>query len=461
MWNVQVVLASIFVLFCGIVFRLVALNVKEPFIDEIFHLRQCQTYCALKFDEWDNKITTPPGLYVLGLIYARAIKYISFTSESLTSVCENINLLRSVNLVGGLVVLPSIIVGLGGKTWNKVWTINIVATPLLFIYYFLFYTDIWATIFLLASLSLVESQPLGPWASSSVSGIIAFVSLWFRQTNIVWIAFIASLLVDKRRNDNHGDRGFIQNCLDFIVQALKDCILVLPFLINIVLFAIFVHYNGGITFGDKENHQVNLHIVQVFYCFLFMAMFTWPVWLSIRLIKKYVRFAIIGNYGLNTLFTVASGLIIKYIIDNYTVVHPFLLADNRHYTFYIWKRILNREHSNIFMIPIYHFCTWNIVDSLLVNIRGLSLITIITFIGGICLTIIPSPLFEPRYYIVPLLIYRLYISPTQEKLFGIKVSRHLVEFCWLALVDLVVIFIFLNYEFTWHSEPGTIQRIIW
>ncbi|CUM57331.1 unnamed protein product [Debaryomyces fabryi] len=461
MWNAQVVLASIFVIFCGIVFRLVALKVKDPFIDEIFHLRQCQTYCSFRFDIWDHKITTPPGLYVLGMVYAEVVRMITFTSESLVSVCENINVLRSVNLFGGLVVLPFIVQGLCDREKPQFWAVNIVAMPLLFTYYFLFYTDIWASILIVASLALVVRQPFGFITSSYFSGIVAFASLWFRQTNIIWIAFIASLLIDKRRREHHKDMGFLQNTVNFIRQAVLDWIAILPFIINILLFAIFVKYNEGITFGDKENHKLNLHIVQVFYCLTFIAMFTWPVWLSIRLIKRYIWFTILGNHGLNTVFTIGSWIFIKFIIDNYTVVHPFLLADNRHYTFYIWKRILNQEYSNIFMIPIYHFCTWNIIDSLSLNTSGLTPITIITFIGGIFITIIPSPLFEPRYYIVPLIIYRLYVRPSKEKLIGISMSRHILEFAWLIFVDVTIMVIFLGYEFTWLSEPGKIQRIIW
>ena len=32
--------------------------------DEIFHIPQAQKYCQGKFREWDDKITTPPGLHV-------------------------------------------------------------------------------------------------------------------------------------------------------------------------------------------------------------------------------------------------------------------------------------------------------------------------------------------------------------------------------------------------------------
>jgi len=39
--------------------------VPTPYMDEIFHVPQTQKYCAGKWMEWDEKITTLPGLYVL------------------------------------------------------------------------------------------------------------------------------------------------------------------------------------------------------------------------------------------------------------------------------------------------------------------------------------------------------------------------------------------------------------
>jgi len=39
--------------------------VPEPYMDEIFHIPQAQRYCKNKFLEWDDKITTLPGLYFI------------------------------------------------------------------------------------------------------------------------------------------------------------------------------------------------------------------------------------------------------------------------------------------------------------------------------------------------------------------------------------------------------------
>ena len=38
----------------------------ETYMDEIFHVPQTQRYCHGDFAYWDPKITTLPGLYVLG-----------------------------------------------------------------------------------------------------------------------------------------------------------------------------------------------------------------------------------------------------------------------------------------------------------------------------------------------------------------------------------------------------------
>ncbi|KAJ3489843.1 hypothetical protein NLG97_g5910 [Lecanicillium saksenae] len=44
-------------------FTLVSRAVPEPYLDEIFHIPQAQKYCEGRFLDWDDKITTPPGLY--------------------------------------------------------------------------------------------------------------------------------------------------------------------------------------------------------------------------------------------------------------------------------------------------------------------------------------------------------------------------------------------------------------
>jgi alpha-1,2-glucosyltransferase len=43
-------------------FAIVKSVAPEPYIDETFHYPQCQAYCQRNYMQWDDKITTPPGL---------------------------------------------------------------------------------------------------------------------------------------------------------------------------------------------------------------------------------------------------------------------------------------------------------------------------------------------------------------------------------------------------------------
>ncbi|KAI5948695.1 ALG10 [Candida theae] len=434
----------LFLILCVKVFLKTRELVTQPFIDEIFHLRQCQTYCAYKFDQWDNKITTPPGLYILGFVYSKLIEVIT----GLPKLCQDFNVLRSLNLVGGVVILPIVLSNFKKSNSRQYWTVNVLSQPLLFTYYFLFYTDVWSTILVVMSLSLINTRAHQWPILSSVTG---FASLWLRQTNIVWVAFIAVVYIDRKVYRTQSISSRIHS---FITTSFSNWLSLTGYAINFVLFVVFLKYNGGITFGDKENHQIQLHFVQVFYCFTFINFFTWPVWLSRSTMSRYIKF-ITGNYGLNLLFNAVAFAGIKYIIDNYTIVHPFLLADNRHYTFYIFKRLLSQKYSSLVAVPAYHFAMYNIVTSLARSRKlNLSPIGITAFIGATVLTIVPSPLFEPRYYLIPLVIFRVYIAPSYE-------AFHVVEFIWLNLINLVTSYIFFTYQFTWLSEPNSIQRIIW
>jgi hypothetical protein len=56
-------LRAIFTLFHVVAFAIVNNVVPEAYIDETFHVAQCQAYCHGRFNEWNDKITTPPGLY--------------------------------------------------------------------------------------------------------------------------------------------------------------------------------------------------------------------------------------------------------------------------------------------------------------------------------------------------------------------------------------------------------------
>lgn len=439
---IQVTALILFVVLALVVQHYTKLKVKTPFIDEIFHLRQCQTYCAGRFSEWDSKITTPPGLYLLGYAYARALNLVGIDGCSDTS-------LRSLNLVGGLLVLPWALGAFKRQGRLLFWRVNIVSQPLLFTYYSLYYTDVWSAILIIIALGYSIKKPFST-TNCWISGVWGLISLWFRQPNIVWVGFILSVAIDERVGPESNLFARIQK---YISKALTEWSSVVPFVVNFVAFLVFVKINGGVAMGDKDNHLFNLHFVQVFYCFTFINFFTWPVWLSRKTLVDYANFTILNNYGLNSALNAGIALLIKYIIENFTVVHPFLLADNRHYSFYIFKRLIEHKCGTYLAIPVYHFATWNVINRLK-QAKKLSPITILAFLGTVFCIIVPSPLFEPRYYILPLLVFRIFIQPEND-------NRNVLEFFWLNTINVGTALVFFNYEFRWASEPLNIQRIIW
>jgi len=55
-------LRTVFTVFHIAAFAVVSQTASEPYIDEIFHVPQAQSYCKGRFEDWNDKITTPPGL---------------------------------------------------------------------------------------------------------------------------------------------------------------------------------------------------------------------------------------------------------------------------------------------------------------------------------------------------------------------------------------------------------------
>ena len=47
--------------------------------DEPFHVSQTQKYCDGRYGEWDPKITTFPGLYILGTLVGKIVSKVTIS----------------------------------------------------------------------------------------------------------------------------------------------------------------------------------------------------------------------------------------------------------------------------------------------------------------------------------------------------------------------------------------------
>lgn len=157
--------------------------------------------------------------------------------------------------------------------------------------------------------------------------------------------------------------------------------------------------------------------------------------------------SIFTRKGLLTIFLL-SILMITAVHYN-TIVHPYLLADNRHYIFYIWNRFYGKHMIvRYLLVPVYIFGVFVICKSLNGTIGSK-----IFFIISTALTICLQSLLEVRYFLIPFLLLRLQTKHLSKK-------WSLLEFLIHLAVNYVTFTIFFTREVKWadFDEP---QRIIW
>lgn len=95
-------------------------------------------------------------------------------------------------------------------------------------------------------------------------------------------------------------------------------------------------------------------------------------------------------------------LIIRYC----TIAHPYMLADNRHYTFYIWKDVLNKHPLVRYMFaPGYVLCGLSVAHHLGLFRRSAAR-SLWVFGLFVCTAaaIVPAGLIELRYFTVFLIL---------------------------------------------------------
>ncbi|KAI4378617.1 hypothetical protein MLD38_016073 [Melastoma candidum] len=135
----------------------------------------------------------------------------------------------------------------------------------------------------------------------------------------------------------------------------------------------------------------------------------------------------------------------------FSIAHPYLLADNRHYTFYLWRKIIHRHWSLKYLLVLPYAYSWiSIISALKKSQKGL---WVLAYILATCAVLVPAPLIEFRYY--TLLFYFLVLPSHIENdrdwiLLGLQ----------YVFVNIFTLEIFLLRPIKWDNEPGT-QRFIW
>ncbi|OLN98044.1 Dol-P-Glc:Glc(2)Man(9)GlcNAc(2)-PP-Dol alpha-1,2-glucosyltransferase [Colletotrichum chlorophyti] len=454
-------------------------NVDKPYLDEVFHIPQAQKFCQGRWSEWDDKITTPPGLYILSKYYLQIM---------MRPDCSVLDL-RGVNIIAiiGVGILathcrhlietrrssadsPATPVVLSFHSIHLGW--NIALFPVLFFFSGLYYTDVVSTLSVLVAyyhhLHRVREER-SSFMSDLATILLGVLALLMRQTNVFWVVvYIGGLeavsalkalrpepvakptlttpndylrfyawryslgeIHDAPLNSAWPDDLFF--CVVSIgIAALANPVRVLkkiwPYITVMALFAGFVAWNGG----DKSNHVATIHLAQMLYIWPLFAFFSFPLFLpSVIGVLRYLRgvFGVVmgnstpdsatsheaahtkrkapidstgrtspkkqklqnnttGENDISSKAPDASPMtaVIRalfqsklyhvaltpallaatlLIVHFNTIIHPFTLADNRHYMFYVFRYTIRRPGLfRYYLVLPYTLARWLCWDAL-------------------------------------------------------------------------------------------------
>ena len=334
--------------------HLFASEVPEPYMDELFHIPQAQAYCRgfprVGSVPHDPMITTFPGVYLVSALASALVGMaVGRPMDALGGGCS-VGFLRGVNAVlaciGACLAYSLVVRGratckrlmektdadgqkrwiIDGDTRSAIDAALVTTFPLHAFFVWLFYTDTASTVFVLATwLALLEKR-------YALSGVLAGCSISMRQTNAVWVICLVgwdvadAALGGQRLATSLGLGAQLVAIVRYLRSNLATCVHRYGLHAAAVFaFASFVVWNGGIVIGDRANHVPVHHWVQPFYFYSFLVLSTGPLWfgrakrncLSLRGITLWA--ALVALVAL-ALVAVHWG----------TLVHPFMLADNRH-----------------------------------------------------------------------------------------------------------------------------------
>lgn len=360
---------------------------------------------------------------------------------------------------------------------------------------------------------------------------------------------------------------------------------ILPHIIILGAFGAFVLWNDGVVLGKlanywhldsptdtfeighKEFHTAGAHFAQMLYIWPYFVFFSWPILIIPALnvvlpqsvLPKYL------NYGFPEKQRKLPGIlaclivlpIMLAIVHFNTIVHPFTLADNRHYVFYVFRLLLGVHPAIKYVaVAVYFLCGWAVISAFgfsttqaprqvlqapatkparaakptekeepketrkqirakakatpkkgkqqpeqkpqppkpqpispeafermreTLNLRKaqekeMRVSFVLVWIAATALSLVTAPLVEPRYFIIPWVMWRLHLPslPTPAALRqrpsseAEKVRRDIatnlpkfLETVWFMAINAITGYVFLYKGFEWPQEPGKIQRFMW
>jgi alpha-1,2-glucosyltransferase len=209
--------------------------------------------------------------------------------------------------------------------------------------------------------------------------------------------------------------------------------------------------------GDRSNHIAILHWPQLLY-FTITALLFNALDLLYRM-QEVVKLVSLRSVGKLLVYFMISLLLVKY----FTFAHPFILSDNRHYIFYVWKRLFQKNELCKYYLCVPYSIAFLVINEIICKFSALFTKDLLEFVvkkqsfvwkliywASVGMALVPSPLIEVRYFIIPLIFLQLHARVSE------RVSSY-------NLLLYIVINAFLFYVFTLRTfvaPDGSIGRFM-
>ncbi|KGO57190.1 Glycosyltransferase, ALG10 [Penicillium expansum] len=300
--------------------------------------------------------------------------------------------------------------------------LNICLFPPLFFFSGLYYTDVLALLVVVEAYNwdlkrdAERDQKSGSGKDTKKAprneiletlGFLAFAlaALAFRQTNIFWVSvFLGGLQVVRKirksaspcmsskvttivkqglQNEVYDPliseaslEDYLKTAISLATVGLKQpfslLVSLIPHILVLAAFGAFVLWNNGVVLGHKEFHTAGIHLAQMLYIWPYFTFFSWPLFviplINILAFKPLPKYLNLGFQAKQRKYPKLKAALIVIplmlaVVHFNTIVHPFTLADNRHYVFYVFRILLLHPAVKYAAVPIYFLCGWVVISA--------------------------------------------------------------------------------------------------
>lgn len=265
-------------------------------------------------------------------------------------------------------------------------------SPILFPFFFLLYTDMYAMMFVLLALWFAFKQRL--W----LSGLVGILGLLVRQNNIIWLALIAGIVYFEYYYPQHQWKDvklWISKFLFYFLAA--------------TFTIIFALWNKGFVFGDRGNHWLSLNFGNFFFtAFLFFFLF-----LPLHFANAAKIYHFLKQNRLVWLILIELFLI--YLLF-YKVTHIYNTLGRHLHNWLVWEM---QWHKVITFLPI----AYTVLSLCVTKLQRKSFYLLYPFALLFLLTL---SVIEVRYSFIPFVLFLLFKERDSERITAMTLATYFV-----------------------------------